>query len=380
MIDCFEMFKILFNVRENYLYEPGGDTIQILRTAAELKKLGVDIDLSNSLHPELDNIDLVHLFNLTRVKETLIQCENAKKHNTPIALSTIYWNTDEFTRRGIHRPLYRLAHRIIRNDAIKLKFKKTASRIYKKNLKSPENLNTNMGFKAQQKYILDCSDILLPNSEMEMDQIKKDLLAEKKYVVVPNAADLYFQSTNPSLFLKKYGANGLKQDNFVLCVCRIEDRKNILHLIKAVNPTDLKLVIIGNPNPSQLNYYKKCRKSAGRNILFLNHMEHEELGSAYAAAKTHVMPSWYETPGLSSLEAGLAGCNIVTTDRGSTREYFEDLVDYCSPESIASIRQAILNSFKKPKTQHLIQKISKEYTWKKSGEQTLKAYKQVLES
>lgn len=379
LIICFEMLRILFNVRENYLSDPGGDTIQILRTAGELENLGIKIDISTSLLPELQSYDIVHLFNLTRVKETLTQCENAKKHNKPIALSTIYWNTDEFTKKGIYNPLKRLVHRIIRNDEIKLKLKKTANYLFKSNLQSPENLNANMGFIAQQKYILDCSDILLPNSEMEADQIKKDFHAEKKYVIVPNAADFYFQNTSPALFLKRFKSCGLTENNFVVCVCRIEDRKNSLRLIKAVNSTHLKLVFIGNPNSSQSNYYKKCRKNAGQNILFLDHMEHDELGSAYAAAKIHVIPSWYETPGLSSLEAGLAGCNIVTTDRGSTKEYFGDLVDYCNPESVESIRHAVLNSFDKPKSKSLSQKIIKEYTWKKSAEQTLKAYKQVLE-
>ena len=372
------MLRILFNVRENYLSNPGGDTIQILRTAGELEKLGIKIDISTSLIPEPQPYNIVHLFNLTRVKETFTQCENAKKHNKPIALSTIYWNTDEFIKKGLYNPLKRLAHRIIRDDEVKFKLKKTSNRLFKSELQSPENLNANMGLTAQQKYILGCSDILLPNSEMEADQIKRDFHSEKEYVIVPNAADLYFQNISPALFLKKFTSYGLQENDFVLCVCRIEDRKNSLRLIKAMNSTYLKLVIIGSPNSSQSYYYKKCRKIAGQNILFLDHMEHAELGSAYAAAKAHVMPSWYETPGLSSLEAGLAGCNIVTTDRGSTKEYFGDLVDYCNPESVESIRQAVFNSFEKPKSKSLSQKISKEYTWKKSAEQTLKAYKLVL--
>jgi len=34
-----------------------------------------------------------------------------------------------------------------------------------------------------------------------------------------------------------------------------------------------------------------------------------------------VLPSWFETTGLSSIEAGVMGCNIVITDK-VMQEYF----------------------------------------------------------
>ena len=43
------------------------------------------------------------------------------------------------------------------------------------------------------------------------------------------------------------------------------------------------------------------------------------------------LPSWFETPGLAALEAALAGCSVVITPFGSTREYFGDLVEYARP-------------------------------------------------
>ena len=53
------------------------------------------------------------------------------------------------------------------------------------------------------------------------------------------------------------------------------------------------------------------------------------LASAYAAARVFALPSWFETPGLAALEAGLAGCAVAITPYGSTRDYFGDLRAVC---------------------------------------------------
>jgi len=41
-----------------------------------------------------------------------------------------------------------------------------------------------------------------------------------------------------------------------------------------------------------------------------------------ADIQVHMLPSWFETTGLSSIEAAVMHCNIVITDKGDTREYF----------------------------------------------------------
>ena len=41
-------------------------------------------------------------------------------------------------------------------------------------------------------------------------------------------------------------------------------------------------------------------------------------------AKLNVLTSWVETPGLVSLEAGYAGCNILVSNKGSVLDYFKN--------------------------------------------------------
>jgi glycosyltransferase involved in cell wall biosynthesis len=94
----------------------------------------------------------------------------------------------------------------------------------------------------------------------------------------------------------------------------------------------------------------------------------------YERAKVHVLPSWFETTGLSSVEAAVMGCSIVITDKGDTREYFGNEAFYCDPADPKQILSAVEKASKAPFNESLRQKILKQYTWKQAAIQTLKAY------
>ena len=107
-------------------------------------------------------------------------------------------------------------------------------------------------------------------------------------------------------------------------------------------------------------------------------MNSESLASAYHAAKVHALPSWFETPGLVNLEAGLAECNIVATDKGSTKEYLLDYAWYCDPASTTSIRRAVLDAFSAKKSPDLRKFILANFSWEQAAEKTLRVYERVL--
>jgi len=123
-----------------------------------------------------------------------------------------------------------------------------------------------------------------------------------------------------------------------------------------------------------------CTKEAKDNIHFIGHIAHdsEVLASAYSAARVFVLPSWAETPGLATLEAGLAGCNIVITNRGSTTEYFKNFATYCNPSSVKSIRNAIIEAYNREKNEELRNHILQNYTWDIVAKKTLEAYELIV--
>ena len=177
---------------------------------------------------------------------------------------------------------------------------------------------------------------------------------------------------NPGVF--QYNPGVQKNNRLVLCVARIEGIKNQLNLIKALNNTGYQLLIIGSPAPNQAGYYQECRRIAADNISFIDHMPADELVAYYERAKVHVLPSWFETTGLSSIEAAAMGCNIVITDKGDTREYFENNAFYCDPSAPESILNAIDKASSAPLNEPFRQKILANYTWEHAAKQTLKAY------
>jgi glycosyltransferase involved in cell wall biosynthesis len=73
------------------------------------------------------------------------------------------------------------------------------------------------------------------------------------------------------------------------------------------------------------------------------------------------------------------GCRVVITDKGYTREYFEQEAAYCDPASPQSILAAVDKAASTPVTDTLRNKILTQYTWQQAALQTATAYKQVLQ-
>ena len=113
--------------------------------------------------------------------------------------------------------------------------------------------------------------------------------------------------------------------------------------------------------------------------MFIEHLPQAGLIKYYRQAKVHALPSWFETTGLSSLEAAAMGCNVVISDKGDTKEYFEEKAFYCDPRSPESIYDAVEKASGHPYNDLLRKKIIASYTWQQAAIQTLIAYKQVLE-
>ena len=107
------------------------------------------------------------------------------------------------------------------------------------------------------------------------------------------------------------------------------------------------------------------------NIVFAGRLTQTALAHYYARARVHVLPSWFETCGLSSLEAAAMGCNIVITAKGYPRDYFGDE---------ASIREAVMQAATTATPMQLANSIKTNYTWERAAAMTLSAYQTVLHS
>lgn len=85
--------------------------------------------------------------------------------------------------------------------------------------------------------------LLLPNSQAEAAQIQQIFrVPSSRIEIVPNGFEARFAEADPNLFRQHFGIN----EPFVLCVGRIERRKNQHRLIQALKPTRLPLIFIGD--------------------------------------------------------------------------------------------------------------------------------------
>jgi len=226
------------------------------------------------------------------------------------------------------------------------------------------------GHRGSLRYVAAHAARLLPNSQSEYNRLAAAYRFQCPYTVVPNGID--------AALFKRPVAPTKRDEQLVLCVGRIEGRKNQLNIIRALQGTPFRLYIIGSPSANQLGYYEECKKQAGPNVRFINAVNQRELIQYYTTAKVHILPSWFETTGLSTLEAAAMGCNIVITDKGDTREYFEDYAWYCEPDSPESVRAAIEQAAAAPVREALIEKIYTQYTWEVVAGKTKQVYTEVL--
>ena len=163
----------------------------------------------------------------------------------------------------------------------------------------------------------------------------------------------------------------------VLFVGRIEPHKNQLGLLRAMKLLPYDLTLVGPPHPHHSDYFEACRREAGPNVTFEVAKSHDELRALYQAARVHVLPSFFETTGLVSLEAALSGCRIATTERGFAREYLGDYATYLNPADPASIARAVNDAWHRQDDPALRERVMTHYTWPSVAAATRAAYERI---
>ena len=158
-----------------------------------------------------------------------------------------------------------------------------------------------------------------------------------------------------------------------------EPRKNLERVsaaFKNLRLTDFQLVIAGNPGWGR-------NMVGSENIKITGFLSNQDLATLYSGATCFVYPSLYEGFGLPVIEAFACGTPVVTSNRGSLAEIVGTnavMVDPLDVQAIGDGISKILNlSVKERKNLTArAQKHSQKFTWKKSAEETLAVYKEIV--
>ncbi|MFO7658041.1 MAG: glycosyltransferase family 1 protein [Bacteroidales bacterium] len=144
---------------------------------------------------------------------------------------------------------------------------------------------------------------------------------EKIEVVYQGCNPAFFENIDEniqSLIKQKYG---LPHD-YVLFVGTIEERKNLLGLIKAMHIAriDAPLVVIGRKTGYFTRVDEYIRQHRLTNIRFYDMINNEDLPAIYQMAALFVYPSVFEGFGIPITEALASGTPVITTKGGCFEE------------------------------------------------------------
>lgn len=366
---------VMMVARPDLFTNPGGDTTQVRETAAALRQL--DVSVSILLADEarrasnikmIRTADLVHCFNLLLAFQYEDLIDEARACRIPVFLSPVYWEMEGFERNpGTIAAWKKLVGRM----ASGLPLTAPARAFFTHHLKST---TYNRYYRQYLCGVLEKVDYLLPNSQSEYLMLRNRFQTPLPWSVVVNGCrvDHEIDVEAASMHAAQIA------EPFVLSVGRIERRKNQLALIRAMEGRTESLVLIGAVNLSERSYWDQCRREAERRGVRLvqpGPCAWPDLSAWYRRARVHAQPSWFETPGLSSLEAAAEGCRIVCTNVGSAPEYFGVHATYCSPHEVGSIRSALDEALAAGPADEATRLFVREhFSWQHAAEQTWSAY------
>lgn len=366
------ILRVLMIVRPDLRSRPGGDSVQMLETAAALERLGVHVEISTDPYAEMGGFDVVHLCHLERVQDTLVPMRRARAAGKPIALSTIYWPRDggdavvgarRLSSLSAGRGARRGDHCLVEDAKNVYRWLRASSGEQRAAIAAA----IRTGWSAARRAVLDAATVLLPNSQAEGEAVAREAGRAVRYVVVPNgvAKDLGAESAEG----RRHG---------LLSVGHFDIRKNQLILIEAIRGLDVPLTLVGAARGMHRWYYQRCRWAAGPTVRFAGRLDRQQVRDHMRRARVHVCPSWFETPGLANLEAAVLGCVVVVPDCPPVREYFGDDAVYFRPGDVQDLRRAIERALTMEASEGLRERILERFTWDEAARKTLEGYRLAL--
>lgn len=187
--------------------------------------------------------------------------------------------------------------------------------------------------------------IIAVSQQTKNDIIEFFSISENKITVVYQGCHQVFQTKveegeKASVFKKHQLPN-----NYLLYVGSIEERKNLLTLLKSVQSLpDQHLVVIGNGK----QYKKQCLQfvkdnELSRRVHFLNGLSLSEMAAIYQSAEMMIYPSIFEGFGIPILEALFCNIPVITTKGGCFSESGGPSSYYINSLDVNELTEAILH-------------------------------------
>lgn len=219
-------------------------------------------------------------------------------------------------------------------------------------------------------------------------------MAADRVFVVPLAAsgELFSPPEDEEVVRAALTRHGIGHGGYVLSVGTLEPRKNLTALVEAFSRllreerfADRALVLVGERGWKSRPIFDavEAAREVGVPIVLPGHVPDADLAALYAGAALFVYPSVYEGFGLPVLEAMRCGAPVITSDVSSLPEVAGDaaLTVAPTPDAIHGAMRRVLDD---PELARDLGRRGlargRRFSWAKSAERTLEAYRQMLDS
>lgn len=170
------------------------------------------------------------------------------------------------------------------------------------------------------EYLSECCDI-------ELNRIKK----------VPLSLRFEVPDTMPS-----------NKENFCFHCSRLTaENKNVPRLIEAAKKYGFELLLAGTLVGHDEEGWLSSMMGDAKNIKYVGRISDEELISYYKRCKVFALPSLLEGVGMVALEAAAFGAEVVLTNLGAPKEYWDGHAELVNPYSVDEIGKAVVKCLQK---------------------------------
>ena len=152
--------------------------------------------------------------------------------------------------------------------------------------------------------------------------------------------------------IKEPSVDKSKKENFCLHVSRLSSPgKNVNRLIEAAKKYGFNLKLAGELKGEKEREWMKNAIKEYSNIEYVGRPTDKELAELYHRARVFALPSTVEGVGMVAMEAALYGCEVVLTNWGAPKEYYDGQAILVNPLDVDDIGKGIikaLNGFAQP--------------------------------
>jgi glycosyltransferase involved in cell wall biosynthesis len=215
-------------------------------------------------------------------------------------------------------------------------------------------------------------------------------IATKRITVTPEAAPSHFAPvTNEKELLairENYGING----DYLLSLCSIQPRKNLIRLIEAYSRLRQarpgirlpQLVLAGKRGWLDSETFHAAQRNAlDGDIVMTGYVADKDLPALYSGATCFVYPSFFEGFGLPVLEAMQCGVPVIAGNRTSLPEVVGEAGILFDPFDEQRLAEAIASVIDNPAYAARLRcrglERAKEFSWTKTARLTLEVYERA---